>query len=205
MHRVARGVATGSRCRAKRDKLRRVQCPAHKLDSGSRQKFQQTAEHPRATPWKMNFQLHGCQLSFQQSLVGANPRILAVPGEHTPRMRDDPKLSTVVPRRESLRNDRVRAASASALKLSNDPHCQQPYGLYLSMAELIPFPPKSAAPSKCSTFSRCSDKLICPSCQYVACSSSELHAHVERMHPLTPGRSMPLQFGQRPGVEEDLK
>ncbi len=151
----------------------------------------------------------------RQSLVGANPQIVAVPGECTARRRDDPKLPAVVPRR-------ARCRASVSLKRSESTMCEQqvlrrrklrncPIAsvwmacLYLNMAELIPFPPKSIAPSKCSTFSRCSDKLICPSCQYVACSSGDLHAHVERMHPLTPERSMPLQFGRRPSVEEDLK
>lgn len=73
----------------------------------------------------------------------------------------------------------------------------------LYMAELLPFRPRSTPPSKCSSI-RCGEKLICPSCGFVACSSSELHTHVAEMHPPTSGKSKTLQFGPRAGVVEEL-
>ena len=77
--------------------------------------------------------------------------------------------------------------------------------LYLNMAELIPFPSKSELPSKCSSSGRCSEKLPCPACSYVACSSGELHAHVAQMHAPAPIKSKTLHFGRRPTLVEDLQ
>ena len=53
------------------------------------------------------------------------------------------------------------------------------------MADVIPFRTKSEPPSssKCSTSSRCSQKLTCPACDYVACSTMELHTHIAKTHP----------------------
>ncbi len=60
------------------------------------------------------------------------------------------------------------------------------------MAELIPFPTKPAP--KCGTSPHCTGKLACPECDYVACSSADLHVHVEQKHPVTPRNAPLLRF-----------
>ena len=76
--------------------------------------------------------------------------------------------------------------------------------LYLNMADLIPFRTKSES-SKDSSSARCSEKLPCPACNYVACSSADLHAHVTQVHLPGHAKSKTLQFVQRPTLVQDLQ
>lgn len=56
------------------------------------------------------------------------------------------------------------------------------------MADILPFRSKAKPPSNCGTRNSCR-KFKCPRCNYVACSTDELHAHLEHMHPLTFDRT----------------
>jgi len=50
------------------------------------------------------------------------------------------------------------------------------------MAKILPFRTKNEPPSDCSS-TRCNTKLICPACDFSACSATELYAHMQAAHP----------------------
>jgi hypothetical protein len=55
------------------------------------------------------------------------------------------------------------------------------------MAIVIPFRRGPVEPPlQSGTPSPCSNELQCPTCDFTACSSSELHLHIEQMHPPEP-------------------
>jgi hypothetical protein len=66
------------------------------------------------------------------------------------------------------------------------------------MAVLIPFRSKSE-PSSQRHFVRVIEGLSCPACEYEACSTADLHAHVKHKHAPTSSGSDNLRFIPRPG------
>lgn len=70
------------------------------------------------------------------------------------------------------------------------------------MAVPIPFRSKSESSSQCR-FVHVIEGLTCPACEYEACSTADLHTHVQHKHAPTSSGSDNLLFIQRPsGVEE---
>jgi len=74
------------------------------------------------------------------------------------------------------------------------------------MADLISFPSKSNKQSSQCRSIRVIEGLACPACEYEACSTADLHTHVQDKHAPTSSGSDNLLFIQRPGsIVENLQ
>ena len=71
------------------------------------------------------------------------------------------------------------------------------------MAVLIPFRSKPEPPLKSGSV-RVIEGLTCPACEYEACSSADLHTHVQHKHSPTR-RGEVIKFVERPSIVEDLQ